>query len=86
MEWISVGERAPEVDENVSSEDVLVCGTQIKAIGLEGVRLTTIGWLEKNGWHFVGENQGIGNRLEPVTHWMPLPEPPSVTGYTESER
>lgn len=80
MEWISVEDRLPDVVAYASS-DVLVCGIQMGEVlfidnPYKGDYLTTVGWLNKNGkWDFVQSDRG--NKLDPVTHWMPLPEPPN---------
>ena len=69
MEWISVNERLPE--ERVR---VLTCGDD----PVEGP-FTLIGFWEPAskfgpaGWHLP-----CFAEFGPVTHWMPLPEPPEV--------
>lgn len=83
-EWISVDERLPEIDA-----DVL---TFADVEDFDGPRcdLIEIGWLMKIGAWRIGALtvalkplnpayvtvNGTHRRLR-VTHWMPLPEPPS---------
>jgi hypothetical protein len=72
-EWISVKDRLP-----VTFDEVLVHSDNC---------FTSIAWREtekrKNGivgWHWNSYFKSLGH----VTHWMPLPEPPEVTPWQNS--
>ena len=73
--WISVKERLPEV-----MGDYLVCLNNRDAI---------IVW---KGWYFKPDKNFsyhrwtncFGDKLSAVTHWMPLPEPPSSDNNTDT--
>lgn len=62
-EWISVKDRLPDTNTDVLVT-VFWCGRwQVK-----------IGWRLKSGeWNV---KAGFADSVLPVTHWMPLPEPP----------
>ena len=67
-EWISVEERLPEENGRY-----LVC---VNVSHLAFTNLTIIAVMEygkKHGFYLYSED-------EPVTHWMPLPEPPKMKG------
>ena len=65
MEWISVKDSLPDYNERV-----LLVGKH---------NIIYIGWREHSNWkgkeHF---SIGRGCGLSSVTHWMPLPEYPSL--------
>lgn len=72
QEWISVEERLPEVDTNV-----LV----ITASGSFKVARCNI---YKNGTLVLwATNDGLGERA--ITHWMPLPDPPTMRKEDEGK-
>lgn len=64
MEWISVKDRLPKINQNVL---VLTDSGIIE------------GWMAM-GWNFISLNiHGCGccgKDCDIITHWMPLPEPP----------
>ena len=67
-EWISVKDRLPELTlglDNTCSEWVLIC----KSNGRMGVARWTI----KSKWYLY-----FGPEARYVTHWMPLPEAPTL--------
>ena len=66
MEWISVGDRLPE------GNSVWIV-TEGKFVQEEAAY-----YMADNEWAFTLD----GEEIKDVTHWMPLPEPPSVTGDT----
>jgi len=61
MKWIPVKERLPEVVKNV-----IVCNTWNDM---------EIAWF--NGVEFTTEFRDEDITLKHITHWMPLPEPPT---------
>lgn len=62
MEWISVKDRLPEIDNEY-----------IVALDFLEVKSTTMNFMSvTNKWHTMS-SLDISKR---VTHWMPLPEPP----------
>lgn len=63
-EWISVKDRLPEIDETCS-RFVLIC----KSNGRMGVAR----WLSTSEWQLY-----MGPNARGVTHWMPLPEAPTL--------
>lgn len=75
MEWISVKERLPEVveykwgaDSNivlVANKDGVYCGylTRFRCDGQ---------------MHWVTNDSTVSDEIHGVTHWMPLPEPPTI--------
>jgi len=67
MKWISVKERLPEIDR--------VLGV----IPSRGNYVTEV-YFYKNTWYYPEDYLGLST-FEPidcnVTHWMPLPEPPT---------
>jgi hypothetical protein len=62
MDWISVGERLPEDEQNV-----LLANSRLGG-------LPSTGWYEKALGFFLHWN--FANVVVVVTHWMPLPETP----------
>lgn len=69
-EWISVKDRLPELIPSVDfdithSEWVLIC----KSNGRMGVAR----WTSKSQWYLY-----MGPEARYVTHWMPLPEAPTL--------
>lgn len=63
MEWISVKDRLPDLHK-----EVLIYCYPHKAINF--------GHLAINGPDVKGKHCVVWAGLLPVTHWMPLPEPP----------
>lgn len=78
MKWIPVSERLPELrmwkSGALASSNVLF-RTEDKTIHIgyvmEGFHSDDNGCFEIDRWFMLG-----GHRIENVTHWMPLPEPP----------
>lgn len=63
MNWIPVSERLPDADVDVL---VYVPGVDSSYVWL--------GFIENDVWYW-----DTGSTMDfPVTHWMPLPEPPEV--------
>ena len=70
MKWISVKDRLPDVsDEFLDWSQHIVCLKNKAVIIMEYHTLNGT-----HRWFY----QGVGeeNKFNPVTHWMPLPEPP----------
>lgn len=74
-EWISVKDRLPESDQIVL---VVASGKPHKNITLENAielaEYDPVGWILEMWPEWMGAK---------VTHWMPLPEPPSECGDTK---
>ena len=74
-EWISVDERLPSEEESFDAEGY---GKRFAVI-VHGLRL----WQRASyvpaieGWLISGARTGSQLLDSPVTHWMPLPEPPN---------
>ena len=69
--WISVKDRLPNPEERV-----LVF---VKALGkIDNIHkdVITTNWITSSG-NWIGNWKDIGNYV--ITHWMPLPDPPSTT-------
>ena len=69
--WISVKDRLPNPEERV-----LVF---VKALGkIDNIHkdVITTNWITSSG-NWIDNWKGIGNYI--ITHWMPLPDPPSTT-------
>lgn len=64
MKWISVKDRLPEEGQ--------VCFVYCK----ENDRLECVPYV--GSWPLVMINWEKGESTDPVTHWMPIPEPPRV--------
>jgi hypothetical protein len=71
MKWISVEDRLPEIDS-----PVLGCVTN--SYSLTGkVSVSTIRYCGiSDGWETL-DGEYVECRLARVTHWMPLPKPPT---------
>ena len=71
LEWISVKERLPELKEGQESNGVnvltFITYPWIRRFSLDGDRVRWDGAYADTHYLLVSE---------PVTHWMPLPEPP----------
>jgi hypothetical protein len=68
--WVPVSERLPKVGENCrTTSDVVMVWTDTGNIGLDYFVHTTVPY-----WH------GYRSDRECVTHWRPLPEPPTKDG------
>lgn len=65
VRWIPAEERLPKL-----FQPVIVCRK-----GKDGKPMVEAGSMDHNGWWKV-----YGTRTKTVTHWMPLPELPSVNG------
>lgn len=69
-QWISVDERLPEYETEHCSIDVQVCvlGSVLKEAAY---------FASRNGdWHFCRTSE-ILKLADKVTHWRPLPQPPT---------
>jgi hypothetical protein len=66
LEWISVEDRLPELFEcyDHSAQVIVTDGRHIRL----DCYYKGWGWYEKKMWQM----------QDPVTHWMPLPNPPKV--------
>ena len=66
-EWISVEDSLPE-----DSVDVLMC------YWIGTVPIIYIGFVagDYNAWHFGEHGENVGHTI--ITHWMPLPQTPSI--------
>lgn len=64
MEWISVKDKMPEYEAYVASEEFVHV-------------LVYIGGVVCCGMYCNGVWEAMGARRVPVTHWMPLPKPPT---------
>ncbi len=74
MEWISVEDKLPEIDEHVL---------------ISNGNYVNFGWIDSNYYNYetdelqecwVGANlgwDGDSDKVE-VTHWMPIPKPPKI--------
>jgi hypothetical protein len=71
-EWVSVEDRMPEVGDNV-----IGCGTWVGEINGKGNGV----FVGAGIWMFSGyismESDAYSTDIIDVTHWMPLPPPPS---------
>ena len=71
--WIPVSERLPEDDlpKDSKRKSIKVLVTYKTSSGVPVVRTQV---REKDPWY--GGNGWAWTKWEPITHWMPLPEPP----------
>ncbi|ECD0004729.1 DUF551 domain-containing protein [Escherichia coli] len=73
MEWIKCSERLPDDEADV------LCFGQYGDNDIDDERYQFMGWLSSKGikdiWR-VSDGNSQNSRAR-VTHWMPLPEPPS---------
>lgn len=73
MEWIKCSERLPDDEADV------LCFGQYGDNDIDDERYQFMGWLSSKGikdiW-CVSDGNSQNSRAR-VTHWMPLPEPPS---------
>ena len=70
MEWISVEERLPELDL-----PALVYHTKGYTHPVKAAQLRMRGRNAPNWYVWAGPSTGLG--MAGVTHWMPLPPPPT---------
>ncbi len=63
MMWISVKDRLPD--------------KECLALVSDGRHVTIADWSRGNGWVTDREDRAFGITNYTITHWMPLPEPPS---------
>lgn len=67
MDWISVKDRLPEVDSRVLWQ------------GAFSDEYKFTGRLRRNGeWEYISVVADVEHCLSDVTHWMPLPPPPTT--------
>lgn len=73
MEWISVNDRFPEIDEN-SAEEVIV--SYINTV--DGPSTICSAFYMGNFYLLAtwSEEGTESDKINDITHWMPLPEPP----------
>lgn len=64
MEWISVKDKLPEFSENV-------------LIAIDTDYVILMGQLKSNGWIIYYADGRKFSGPDIITHWQPLPEPPS---------
>ena len=71
-EWISVKERLPE-------DDCYVLCVSVSAEGVKriGIRFFTRNALKPNGDFLLNQELSLIVVGDKITHWMPLPKPPS---------
>jgi hypothetical protein len=70
MEWISVKDRLPKLNE-----DVVCIVPLMKKHGKEK-RILYLNCYQKNGLRWGNYDGHYEHNVNEVTHWMPLPEPP----------
>ena len=68
MNWISVEDRLPEFEENV-----LAYGEEIDNVPLVAQLLA----IDKRGYYWLEYSDGSNTRK--ITHWMPLPNKPTLS-------
>lgn len=73
--WISVKERLPE-----SGMEVLACGNNYNN-ALKGQHRVVVNFIENQ--FFVENGEGERDRMDYITHWMLLPEPPAIMSEPE---
>ena len=81
--WISVADRMPELHVAVA---LLNDDRWMNTGGDFDINWCGAGWLCKHNseyWSVIGETCGM--TLDSVTHWMPLPEAPALTGQKGGE-
>ena len=86
MEWISVKDRFPEINEkSQSSVDVLIsCSDGILVARV--IFYKAMGYKKEDTYYWSEQSTGCGccaASIEP-THWMPLPEPPKESDAISS--
>lgn len=82
MCWIPVTERLPEVDTALAGhEEVTVIATNGEFVRPMIYKRATVRKKTVRRWKWIWDRiyEGL-----PVTHWMPLPEPPKTEGGAEN--
>jgi hypothetical protein len=74
QEWISVEERLPDCEQGAESKAVLFITKQ----GFMYTGYYGCGGIYRDRYFREYKNSTEGYDISNVTHWMPLPEPPSV--------
>ena len=69
MDWISVGERLPTLEEAKGPMKYVISSSR-------GMRLAHFDFEEKRWWHWVFTGSII-DYYDDIIFWMPKPEPPS---------
>ena len=70
MEWISVKDRLPKTNKKFGDSDYLLCYTEFGE--------QVVCWYKKDlGWIVANFKADSSPLRHKVTHWMPLPNPPS---------
>lgn len=64
MEWVKCSERMPE-----ETGDIIVVS--------DGIAMSGISYSRKKGFYLQALKYDADEPVDDVTHWMPLPEPPS---------
>ena len=76
QKWIPVTERLPESNDDGTGNAVLVTNGSVQHIA----------YLAKDIFHFTENGEMKERVFYEVTHWMPLPEPPSGERRPDDER
>ncbi|MCA1613814.1 MAG: DUF551 domain-containing protein [Acidobacteria bacterium] len=63
MTWVSITDRLPDRD----------CA----ALVTDGRHVTLADWTERDGWVLDRGDKAFGITATALTHWMPLPAPPT---------
>lgn len=63
MTWLSVKDRLPDKD--------------CLALVSDGQHVTIADWTQANGWMTSREDGAFGITNDTISHWMPLPAPPT---------
>jgi hypothetical protein len=63
MMWIKIKDRLPDKD--------------CMALVTDGRHVTLAVWIERDGWALNREDKSFGIIHDALTHWMPLPAPPT---------
>ena len=73
QKWIPVTERLPEDDlpKDSKVKNIKVLGFYKTSMGVPVVRTQT-----RQKWRWNHRDEWIWGKTDPITHWMPLPEPP----------
>ena len=71
--WIPVTERLPEDDlpKDSKVKNIKVLGFYKTSMGVPVVRTQT-----RQKWRWHHRDEWIWGKTDPITHWMPPPEPP----------
>lgn len=85
QKWISVKDRLPNEDDKyfVFKKTAFGCWCDVLGFAKDGRKISRYDFGDqwKNVWYYYDSEYGYGVS-ENVTHWMPLPEPPSESTVT----